>query len=382
MSVLSFDFTDEQKEIRAMVREFAQGEIAPLVEEAEKNEKFPVEIMPKLGELGLLGIVFPEEYGGIGEDKITECIFVEEMSKVCAGITASINAHADLSAFPILKFGTDEQKEKYLPRSIAGEIIGAYAITEPGTGSDAANLASRAEKKGDRWVINGRKNFITNGTICDYCIVAAYTDKSKRGEGISVFIVDRDTPGFEVTRKLEKMGHRSSDTAELVFEDCEVPEEALLGGKEGAFGALMATLITGRVSHGVKSAAIAEAALEEAIKYAKERETFGKPLSKHQAIQFKIATMATKVEAAKALAYKAAWLYATGQPCVKEASMAKYFSAEVADEVTREAVQIHGGYGYVIEYPVERLYRDAKLASITEGTSEIQQMIIARDLLK
>jgi len=380
--VLSFEFTDEQKEIRAMVREFAQGEILPLVEEAEKNEKFPVEIMPKLGELGLLGIVFPEEFGGIGEDKITECIFVEEMAKVCAGITASVNAHADLSAFPILKFGTDQQKEKYLPRSIAGEIIGAYAITEPGTGSDAANLASRAEKKGDRWVINGRKNFITNGTICDYCIVAAYTDKSKRGEGISVFIVDRDTPGFEVTRKLEKMGHRSSDTAELVFEDCEVPEEALLGGKEGAFGALMATLITGRVSHGVKSAAIAEAALEEAIKYAKERETFGKPLAKHQAIQFKLATMATKVEAAKALAYKAAWLYATGRPCVKEASMAKYFSAEVADEVTREAVQIHGGYGYVIEYPVERFYRDAKLASITEGTSEIQQLIISRDILK
>lgn len=381
--MLNFEFTDEQNEIRAMVREFAQSEILPLVEEAEKNEKFPVEIMPKLGELGLLGIVFPEEYGGIGENKITECVFIEEMSKVSAGITASINAHADLSCFPILKFGTDEQKEKYLPRAIAGEIIGSYAITEPGTGSDAANLSSRAERKeGGGWVLNGRKNFITNGTICDFCIVAAYTDKSKRGSGISVFIVDRDTPGFEVTRKLEKMGHRSSDTAELVFEDCEVPDEALLGGQEGAFGALMSTLITGRVSHGVKSAAIAEAALNEAIKYAKDRETFGKPLSKHQAIQFKIATMATKVEAAKALAYKAAWLYTTGRPCVKEASMAKYFSAEVADYVTREAVQIHGGYGYVVEYPVERYYRDAKLASITEGTSEIQQMIIARDLLQ
>ncbi len=381
--MLNFEFTDEQKEIRAMVREFAQSEILPLVEEAEKNEKFPVEIMPKLGELGLLGIVFPEEYGGIGENKITECIFIEEMAKVSAGITASINAHADLSCFPILKFGTDEQKEKYLPRAIAGEIIGSYAITEPGTGSDAANLSSRAEKKeGGGWILNGRKNFITNGTICDFCIVAAYTDKSKRGSGISVFIVDRDTPGFEVTRKLEKMGHRSSDTAELVFEDCEVPDEALLGGKEGAFGALMSTLITGRVSHGVKSAAIAEAALEEAIKYSKDRETFGKPLAKHQAIQFKIATMATQIEAAKALAYKAAWLYTTGQPCVKEASMAKYFSAEVADYVTREAVQIHGGYGYVVEYPVERYYRDAKLASITEGTSEIQQMIIARELLQ
>jgi alkylation response protein AidB-like acyl-CoA dehydrogenase len=363
-----------------MVREFAQAEIAPLVEEAERAEKFPVEIMPKLGELGLLGIVFPEEYGGIGADKITECIFVEEMSKVCAGIAASVNAHADLSAFPIYKFGTDEQKEKYLPRSIAGEIIGAYAITEPNTGSDAAGLASRADKKDGGYVINGRKNFITNGTICDFCLVAAYTDKTKRGEGISVFIVDRDTKGFEVTRKLEKMGHRSSDTAELVFEDCWVPEEALLGGQEGAFGALMEALITGRVSHGVKSAAIAEAAFEAAKKYAQERETFGRPLSKHQAIRFKLADMATRIEAAKALAYKAAWLYSTGQRCVKEASMAKYYSAEVADYVTREAVQIHGGYGYIVEYPVERYYRDAKLASITEGTSEIQQLIIGREL--
>ncbi|HZJ28973.1 MAG TPA: acyl-CoA dehydrogenase family protein, partial [Solirubrobacterales bacterium] len=230
------------------------------------------------------------------------------------------------------------------------------------------------------YVINGRKNFITNGTICDYCLVAAYTDRTKRGEGISVFIVDRDTPGFEVTRKLEKMGHRSSDTAELVFEDCEVPEEALLGGKEGAFGALMEALITGRVSHGVKSAAIAEAAFNAARQYATEREAFGRTLSKFQAIRFKLADMATRIEAAKSLAYKAAWLYSTGKPCVKEASMAKFFSAEVADYVCREAVQIHGGYGYIVEYPVERYYRDAKLASITEGTSEIQQLIIGKEL--
>jgi len=378
--LLSYAFTEEQEDLRAMVREFAQAEVLPLVEGAEREEKFPVQLLPMLGELGLLGIVFPEEYGGIGADKITECIFVEEMAKVCAGIAASVNAHADLSAFPIYKFGTDAQKEKYLPKSIAGEIIGAYAITEPGTGSDAAGLLSRAEKTANGYVINGRKNFITNGTICDYCLVAAYTDKTKRGEGISVFIVDRDTPGFEVTRKLEKMGHRSSDTAELVFEDCEVPEEALLGGKEGSFGALMEALITGRVSHGVKSAAIAEAAFEAALKYSQERETFGRTLSKHQVIRFKLADMATRIEAAKTLAYKAAWLYSTGQPCVKEASMAKFYSAEVADYVTREAVQIHGGYGYIVEYPVERYYRDAKLASITEGTSEIQQLIIGREL--
>jgi alkylation response protein AidB-like acyl-CoA dehydrogenase len=378
--LLSYAFTEEQEDLRQMVREFAKAEILPLVEEAERHEKFPVEVMPMLGELGLLGIVFPEEYGGIGADKITECIFVEEMAKVCAGITASVNAHTDLSAFPIYKFGTDEQKEKYLPRSIAGEIIGSYAITEPNTGSDAAALASRAEKTANGYVINGRKNFITNGTLCDYCLVAAYTDKTKRGEGISVFIVDRNTRGFEVTRKLEKMGHRSSDTAELVFEDCEVPEEALLGGKEGAFGALMEALITGRVSHGVKSAAIAEAAYEAALQYAQERETFGRTLSKHQVIRFKLADMATRIAAAKSLAYKAAWLYSTGQPCVKEASMAKFYSAEVAEYVTREAVQIHGGYGYIVEYPVERYYRDAKLASITEGTSEIQQLIISKEI--
>ncbi len=377
---LSYAFTEEQEDLRQMVREFATAEILPLVEEAERHEKFPVEVIPKLGELGLLGIVFPEEYGGIGADKIMECIFVEEMAKVSAGITASVNAHADLAAFPIYKFGTEEQRTRYLPDAIAGETIGAYAITEPNTGSDAAGLATHAVKKGDSYVINGRKNFITNGTVCDFCLVAAYTDKSKRGEGISVFIVDRNTPGFEVTRKLEKMGHRSSDTAELLFEDCVVPEEALLGGKEGAFGALMEALITGRVSHGVKSAAIAEAAFEAALQYATEREAFGRSLSKFQAIRFKLATMATQIEAAKALAYKAAWLYANGKPCVKEASMAKYFSAEVADYVTREAVQIHGGYGYVIEYPVERYYRDAKLASITEGTSEIQQMIISKEL--
>ena len=378
--MLSYAFTEEQDDLRQMVREFAKAEVEPLVEEAERNEKFPVEIMPKLGELGLLGIVFPEEYGGIGADKVTECIFIEEMSKVCAGIIMSVDAHVDLSTFPIYKFGTEAQKEAYLPACIAGEKIGAYAITEPNTGSDAAGLATRADKVDGGYVINGRKNFITNGTICDYCLVAAYTDRSVRGEGISVFIVDRDTPGFEVTRKLEKMGHRSSDTAELVFEDCRVPEEALLGGKEGAFGALMAALITGRISLGVKSAAIAEAAFDAARQYAKDREAFGRPLSKLQAIRFKLADMATRIEAAKSLAYKAAWLYSTGRPCVKEASMAKYYSAEVADYVCREAVQIHGGYGYIVEYPVERYFRDAKLASITEGTSEIQQLIIGREL--
>ena len=379
--MLSYAFTEEQDDLRQMVREFAQAEIAPLVEEAERNEKFPVEVIADARRAGSTGDRLP---GGVrrasAPTRSPSASSSRRWPRSRAGITASVNAHADLAAFPIYKFGTDAQREKYLPRSIAGEIIGAYAITEPNTGSDAAGLQTRAEKKNGGYVINGRKNFITNGTICDYCLVAAYTDKTKRGEGISVFIIDRETPGFEVTRKLEKMGHRSSDTAELLFEDCEVGEEALLGGKEGAFGALMEALITGRVSHGVKSAAIAEAAFNAARQYATEREAFGRSLSKFQAIRFKLADMATRIEAAKSLAYKAAWLYSTGRPCVKEASMAKLFSAEVADYVCREAVQIHGGYGYVVEYPVERYYRDAKLASITEGTSEIQQLIIGKEL--
>ena len=377
--MLSYAFTEEQEDLREMVREFAQAEIAPLVEEAERNEKFPVEIMPKLGRARTPRDRLPR---GVRRHRRRQDHRVHLRGGDGEGVRRhhGLGQRARRPGRPSRSTSSapTPSARRYLPRSIAGEIIGAYAITEPNTGSDAAGLATRAEKKNGGYVINGRKNFITNGTLCDYCLVAAYTDRSKRGEGISVFIVDRDTPGFEVTRKLEKMGHRSSDTAELVFEECEVPEEALLGGKEGAFGALMGALITGRVSHGVKSAAIAEAAFEAARQYATEREAFGRSISKFQAISFKLADMATRIEAAKALAYKAAWLYSTGQPCVKEASMAKYFSAEVADYVCREAVQIHGGYGYIVEYPVERYYRDAKLASITEGTSEIQQLIISK----
>ena len=379
--MLSYAFTEEQDDLRQMVREFAQAEIAPLVEEAERNEKFPVQVLPMLGELGLLGIVFPEEYGGIGADKITECIFVEEMAKVCGRHHRLGQRARRPGRLPDLQVRHRRRSARSTCRARSPARSSAPTRSpSPTPARTPPAWQTRAEKKNGGYVINGRKNFITNGTICDYCLVAAYTDKTKRGEGISVFIVDRETPGFEVTRKLEKMGHRSSDTAELLFEDCEVGEEALLGGKEGAFGALMEALITGRVSHGVKSAAIAEAAFDAARQYATEREAFGRSLSKFQAIRFKLADMATRIEAAKSLAYKAAWLYSTGRPCVKEASMAKFFSAEVADYVCREAVQIHGGYGYVVEYPVERYYRDAKLASITEGTSEIQQLIIGKEL--
>ena len=386
MSIL----TDDQRQVQEWAREFARREIAPralvLDEDPESPEREA--LLRAAARAGILGSNLPEFLGGAGHDPVTGALITEELAAECAGCAVLFGANM-LGLLPILLSGNLGAIERFVrPIAQSWETdrpkLAALAATEPDAGSDfimghpGGRMRTRVDKKDGGYVINGRKNFITNGTLCDYCRMAAYTDRPKRGEGISVFIVDRDTPGFEVTRKLEKMGHRSSDTAELVFEDCEVPEEALLGGKEGAFGALMGALITGRVSHGVKSAAIAEAAFEAARQYATEREAFGRSLSKFQAISFKLSDMATRIEAAKALAYKAAWLYSTGQPCVKEASMAKYFSAEVADYVCREAVQIHGGYGYIVEYPVERYYRDAKLASITEGTSEIQQLIISK----
>ena len=377
---IDFEFTDEQKMFRETAREFAKKEIEPLVEEYERKEEFPTQLFPVLGEMGFLGIVFPEEYGGVGLDKVTECVFAEEMGKVCAGIAMCINAHVDLACLPIWKNGTEDQRRRYLVPGIEGRLIGALGLTEPNAGSDVRSIRTQAVKKGDRYVINGSKTWITNGCMADFHVIAAYTDKSKRGEGISLFIVDKDTPGFKVARKIEKLGHHSADTGELVFEDCEVPEENLLGGKEGGFRAVMDTLIAARITHAIKSVGIAAAAFEYALQYSKEREAFGRPISKFQAISFKLAQMATKIETARLMAYKAAWLYDQGRRCVKEASMAKLYAAEVAQWVASEAIQVLGGYGYAVEYPVERYYRDAKLSSITEGTSEIQHIIIGREL--
>ncbi len=377
---IDFEFTDEQKMFRETAREFAKKEIEPLVEEYEKKEEFPKQIFPVLGEMGFLGIVFPEEYGGVGLDKVTECVFAEEMGKVCAGIAMCINAHVDLACLPIWKNGTEDQRQRYLVPGIEGRLIGALGLTEPNAGSDVRSIRTQAVKKGDRYIINGSKTWITNGCMADFHVIAAYTDKSKKGEGISLFIVDKDTPGFKVARKIEKLGHHSADTGELVFEDCEVPEENLLGGQEGGFRAVMDTLIAARITHAIKSVGIAAAAFEYALQYSKEREAFGRPISKFQAIGFKLAQMATKIETARLMAYKAAWLYDQGRRCVKEASMAKLYAAEVAQWVASEAVQVLGGYGYAVEYPVERYYRDAKLSSITEGTSEIQHIIIGREL--
>jgi alkylation response protein AidB-like acyl-CoA dehydrogenase len=376
---IDFNLTDEQKMFKDTIRDFGENEIAPLVEDAENNEKFPMEIFPKLGEMGFLGIAFPEEYGGVDLDKITECIFAEEMGRINAGIAMCINAHTSLSMMPILKFGSDAQKEKYLIPGIEGKIIGALGLTEPDAGSDARSIRATAVKKGDKYIINGTKTWITNGTMCGYVIVAAYTDKSKKGTGISLFVIDSDAPGFTEKNKIHKLGHRSADTAELVFENCEIPQENLLVG-EGGFAGAMSTLLGARITHAAKSVGLAQAAFEFSLKYSKEREAFGRPISKFQAISFKLAQMATKIETARLLVYKAAWLYSNDKKALKEASMAKLYAAEVVQDVCTEAVQVLGGYGYGVEFPVERYYRDAKLASITEGTSEIQHVVIAREL--
>ena len=376
---IDFELTDEQQMFKDTIRDFGENEIAPLVEDAENNEKFPIEIFPKLGEMGFLGISFPEEYGGVDLDKVTECIFAEEMGRINSGIAMCVNAHTSLSMIPILKNGNDAQKEKYLIPGIEGKIIGALGLTEPDAGSDARSIRATATKKGDKYIINGTKTWITNGTMCDYVIVAAYTDKSKKGTGISLFIIDADAPGFTEKNKIHKLGHRSADTAELVFENCEVPEENLLVGEGGFMGA-MATLLGARITHAAKSVGLAQSAFEFALNYSKEREAFGRPISKFQAISFKLARMSVQIETARLMVYKAAWLYSNDKKALKEASMAKLYAAEVVQDVCTEAVQVLGGYGYGVEFPVERYYRDAKLASITEGTSEIQHVVIAREL--
>ncbi len=377
---IDFEFTEEQNMFRDTTRDFGKNEIEPLVEEYEKKEEFPKHLFPILGEMGFLGIVFPEEYGGVGLDKVTECVFAEEMGKICAGIAMCINAHVDLACLPIWKNGTEEQKQKYLVPAIQGEIIGSLGLSEPNAGSDVRSIRTQAIKDGDKYILNGSKTWITNGCMADFHVIAAYTDITKKGEGISLFIVDSDAPGFQVARKIEKLGHRSADTGELVFENCEVHESNLLGGVEGGFQPVMNTLIAARITHAIKSVGIAAAAFEYALQYSKEREAFGRPISKFQAISFKLADMAARIEAARLLAYKAAWKYDQDVRCVKEASMAKLYAAEVVQWVASEAVQVLGGYGYGVEFPVERYYRDAKLSSITEGTSEIQRIIIGREL--
>jgi alkylation response protein AidB-like acyl-CoA dehydrogenase len=378
--MLGFRLNEEQEAFRQAVRSFAERELAPRVEALERTETFPLDLFKELGKLGYLGVGFPEEYGGSGGGMVMRCLLIEEIGRINCGFAAALLAHVGLSTIPIWRFGTDEQRKDYLLPALRGEKLGAFGLSEPNAGSDAASLRTVAERRGDGYVITGSKMFITNGNIADYVLVAAYTDRSRRGAGISMFIVDRDTPGFTVQRKLQKTGHHTSETAALDFDECYVGAAQLLGGTEGGFQQVTGTLEGGRITHAARSVGVSQAALDAATKYVGEREQFGQKISRFQAIRHKVARMAMQVETARTMAWRAAWLFDQGSRCMREAAMAKLFASEIAQEVTWEALQVHGGYGYITEFPVERFWRDARLMTITEGTSEIQLTIIAREL--
>jgi alkylation response protein AidB-like acyl-CoA dehydrogenase len=376
---MHLQFTEEQQMMRDMVRDFAQKEITPFIEKMEAGE-FPRPILKKMGDLGLMGITVPEKYGGAGMDFTSYIIAINELSKVSAVMGVILSVHTSVGTNPILYFGNEEQKQKYIPKLASGEYLGAFCLTEPHAGSDAASLKTRAVKKGDRYILNGSKIFITNGGEADVYIVFASTDLEKRSRGITAFIVEKDTPGLIIGKNEKKMGLHGSKTVELSFENMEVPIENRLGEEGEGFKIAMANLDVGRIGISAQSLGIAEAALEAAVEYAKERKQFGKPIADYQGIGFKLADMATSVEAARLLVYRAASLRSQGLPCGKEASIAKLFASKTAMEVAIEAVQVFGGYGYTKDYPVERYFRDAKVTEIYEGTSEIQRLVISKHL--
>jgi alkylation response protein AidB-like acyl-CoA dehydrogenase len=379
---VDFSFTDEQNQLRRSIREFAEGEIAPHVMEWDEASKFPLEIMPKLAEMGLLGVIFPEQYGGAGLGYVEYVIAIEELSRIDGSVGIIVAAHNSLCCNHIFKFGTEEQKKKYLTPLAHGKKIGAWSLTEPEAGSDAGGTRTTATRDGSNWIINGSKTFCTNGHYADYAVVMALTDKSKNSHGISAFIVEKGTPGFKPGKKENKLGLRASDTSELIFTDCKVPAENMLGAEGEGFIGSLKILDGGRISIAALGLGMAQGALDAAIKYSKQRKQFGQTISEFQAIQFKLADMATQVEAARLLVYQAAWLADRKDVrFTRESSMAKLFSSEVAVRVANECVQIHGGYGFIKDYPAEKFYRDVKLCTIGEGTSEIQKLVIARQLL-
>ncbi|MGM7682059.1 acyl-CoA dehydrogenase [Cytobacillus sp. Hm23] len=377
---MNLNFTEEQEMMRKMVQDFAQAEITPSIEQMEQGV-FPRHIINKMAGLGLMGITIPEQYGGAAMDFTSYIIAIHELSKVSATVGVILSVHTSVGTNPILYFGNEEQKQKYIPKLASGEYLGAFCLTEPSAGSDAASLKTRAEKHDDYYIINGSKIFITNGGEADTYIVFARTNKDHIGsKGISAFIVDKDTPGLIIGKDEHKMGLYGSRTVQLSFEDMKVPTENLLGEEGQGFKIAMANLDVGRIGIAAQSLGIAEAALEHAIAYAKERQQFGKPIAAQQGVGFKLANMATNVEAAKLLVYQAAFLRENQLPCSKEASIAKLFASKTAMENATEAIQIFGGYGYTKEYPVERLFRDAKVTEIYEGTSEIQRIVISKHL--
>lgn len=379
---MEFALTDEQQQLRRTVREFAEGEIAPKVMEWDEASRFPSEILPKLAEMGLLGIIFPEKYGGAGLGYIEYVIAIEELSRVDGSVGILVAAHNSLCSNHIFKFGTEEQKQKFLVPLAQGKKLGAWSLTEPEAGSDAGGTKTTAVRQGDYWVLNGAKTFTTNGHYADVCVAMAVTDKSKGHNGISAFIIEKGTPGFRPGKKENKLGLRASDTSEIVFNDCRIPATNLLGAEGEGFKNSLAILDGGRISIAALALGMAQGAFEASVRYAKQRKQFGRPIAEFQAIQFKLANMATEIEAARLLTYRAAWLADRGDVrFTQEASMAKLYASEVAVRVANEAVQIHGGYGFIKDYPAEKYYRDVKLCTIGEGTSEIQRLVIARQLL-
>lgn len=377
---MNFQLSEEHQMLRKMVRDFAENEVAPTAAERDEEERFDRDIFDKMAALGLTGIPWPEAYGGIGADFLSYVIAVEELSRVCASTGVTLSAHTSLAGWPLYKFGTEEQKQKFLRPMAEGRSIGAYGLTEPGSGSDAGAMKTTARLDGDHYILNGNKIFTTNGGVADIYIVFAMTDPSEKHKGCSAFIVEKGTPGFSFGKKEKKLGIRSSPTLELIFEDCRVPKENLLGKEGEGFKIAMMTLDGGRNGIAAQAVGIAQGALDAAIKYAKERQQFGKPIAHQQGIGFKLADMATKVEAARLLTYQAAWLESEGLPYGQASAMSKLFAGDAAMEVTTEAVQVFGGYGYTKDYPVERYMRDAKITQIYEGTNEIQRLVISRNL--
>jgi short-chain 2-methylacyl-CoA dehydrogenase len=375
---MHFDLTDEQRAIRQLARDFAEGEVKPVAEELDKEKRFPYEIVRKLGELGLMGIPYPEEYGGGGADNLSYALAIEELTRVDSSVAITVAAHTSLGTWPVYAFGSDKQKDEWMPRLCRGERLGAFGLTEPEAGSDAGNTRTKAIREDGHWVINGAKQFITNsGTgISGFVTITARTGDDE----ISNLLVPNGTPGYEIGEPYRKMGWNASDTRPLTFEDCRVPDDNLVGPRGHGFKQFLQTLDGGRIGVSAMGVGLAQGALDEALKYAKERVAFGQPISKHQAIQAKLADLATEIEAARLLTYKAAKEKDAGKTFSLTAAQAKLKTGRLAVRAAEEAVQIHGGYGYIEEYPVCRFYRDAKILTIGEGTDEVQQMVIARAL--
>jgi alkylation response protein AidB-like acyl-CoA dehydrogenase len=380
---VEFEYTPEQIQLRKAVREFAEGEIAPHVMEWDESQTFPLDVIKKLGKLGYMGAIFPEELGGAGLGYIEYSIIIEELSRVDGSVGIIVAAHTSLCSNHIYKFGTEEQRQRYTPRLASGEWIGCWSLTEPEAGSDAAGTRSRAVRDDDGvWTLNGAKTFTTNAHYADVCVAMAVTDRAAAQHGISAFIVEKGTPGFHPGKKENKLGLRASATGEVIFENCRLGAGQLLGRQNDGFVDSLKVLDGGRVSIAALSIGMAQGAYDAALKYSKLRKQFGRPISEFQAIQHKLVDMAVELDAARLLNYRAAWMLDRGQRVTRESAMAKLFASEAAVRIANEAVQIHGGYGFIKDYPVEKFYRDVKLCTIGEGTSEIQRLVIARQLLK